>query len=79
MTEGSILDAALRVIDVRGVSGLKMRVLANELQVSAPTIYQHFANREAILDAVFERVAEQIVSSAPREGSWKERARTLVP
>lgn len=49
-----ILDCALEIIDVDGLEALSTRRLAKELGVKSASLYNHFANKEAILRAVAE-------------------------
>lgn len=50
-----IVAAALDVVDDVGVQGLTLRGLARTIGVSAPALYAHFADIDAILLAVSER------------------------
>ncbi len=50
-----IVAAALDAVDGGGVRGLTLRGLARSIGVSAPAIYAHFADVDAILLAVSER------------------------
>ena len=51
-----VVATALDVIDDSGVQGLTLRGLARTVGVSAPAIYAHFADIDAILLSVAERV-----------------------
>ena len=55
-----IVAAALDVVDGPGVSALSLRGLAREIGVSAPAIYAHFANVDAILLAAAEQVFDDL-------------------
>jgi AcrR family transcriptional regulator len=58
LSEESILDAALELIDKTG--GLTMAALAAQLGSTASSIYHHFRGRQAIIEALRERIGEQI-------------------
>ena len=45
----AVLDAARMMVSTEGTSGLSLRALAREVGVSHPAIYNHFADREALL------------------------------
>ena len=45
----SILNAAWRLVESDGWQSLTMRKIADAIEYSAPVIYDHFANKEAIL------------------------------
>jgi AcrR family transcriptional regulator len=78
LTAGKILDAALALVDEGGVENLTMRRLAERLDVSATAIYHYFDGRDALLQALMDRVCAQIVSTAPASGSWDERLRGML-
>jgi len=62
-----IADAALRIIETRGIAALTTSALAGELGVSSGAPFRHFANREEILEAVVRRVEELILATFPPE------------
>jgi TetR/AcrR family tetracycline transcriptional repressor len=45
-----VVRAALRLLDEAGLDGLTLRRLAAELDVKAPALYWHFANKQDLLD-----------------------------
>ena len=47
----SIVDEAIALIREKNVESLSMRALATRLQVTAPALYAHFANRDSLLRA----------------------------
>jgi len=57
-TQKSILDAALDLFAERGFFGTSMRELARAVGVRESAIYHHFANKEALLDALMTEVGE---------------------
>jgi len=48
----SILDAARELFVTRGIDAVSMREIAKKINYSATTLYNHFADKEAILQAV---------------------------
>ncbi|MBO3750072.1 TetR/AcrR family transcriptional regulator C-terminal domain-containing protein [Streptosporangiaceae bacterium NEAU-GS5] len=52
LEKGTIVAAALRLLNEVGLDGLTLRRLATELGVQAPALYWHFANKQALLDAM---------------------------
>jgi AcrR family transcriptional regulator len=57
----ALLDQALRMIAERGGPHFSLRELAGEVGATHPSVYRHFADRSALLDALsaagFERLA----------------------
>lgn len=48
-TKASILEAAYKIVKEEGWQALSMRKIADEIEYTAPIIYEYFANKEAIL------------------------------
>lgn len=65
-----IRDAALELIDTEGLAALSMRNLAGRLGVQAASLYSHFPNKDAVLDAVANLLTRQVDTSGFAE-SWQ--------
>ena len=48
-TRVSILDASYKIVKEEGWQALSMRKIADEIEYTAPIIYEYFSNKEAIL------------------------------
>jgi AcrR family transcriptional regulator len=64
-----IIDAAITLIDqANDAAALTLRGIARQAQISAPSIYRHFADLDAVITAVlarsFEQLTEAIASAA---------------
>ncbi|WP_211265467.1 TetR/AcrR family transcriptional regulator [Actinacidiphila oryziradicis] len=55
-----IVSAALALVDAEGLQSVSTRRLAAELGVSGPSLYNHFATKDEILDAVADTVVAQV-------------------
>ena len=55
-----IVGAALALVDTEGLAALSTRRLAAELGVSGPSLYNHFATKDALLDAVVDHVVGEV-------------------
>jgi AcrR family transcriptional regulator len=66
-----LLDQALVVLRERGLDALSLRELAREAGVSHAAPRKHFADREALLDAIaergFVRLAKQLREAAAKQ------------
>jgi AcrR family transcriptional regulator len=69
-----ILDAAIALADDAGLEVLSMRRLGQALGVEAMSLYNHVANKDAILDGMVARVLAQVELPAPG-GDWEEQLR----
>lgn len=65
-TVGVILDAAIRVLDREGLDALTTSRVAEVAGVSVGTLYQYFAHREAIIDALQDRELERAAAMLER-------------
>lgn len=55
-----IVAAALDLVDAEGLAALSTRRLAAVLGVSGPSLYNHFATKEQLLDAVVDEVVGEV-------------------
>lgn len=60
LSRDKIVAAALALVDAEGLAALSTRRLAAELGVSGPSLYNHFATKDAILDAVADTVIAKV-------------------
>ncbi len=70
LTRGRIIECALGIIDADGLDALSTRRLATELNVQAPSLYNHFATKEEILDAVADVLFAEIDLSMLGRDPW---------
>jgi len=68
-----IVDAALRLLDREGAGAFSMRRLAEELGVGAGAVYWHVANKEQLLQLVFDRVIGELPMPEPEPERWREQ------
>lgn len=57
-----ILQATTRLIDGAGAETVTLRAVAREAGISAPSIYDHFADRDQILAAALQRFAAELTA-----------------
>ncbi len=77
----AILEAALRLFVTRGYYGTAVPEVAREAKVAAGTIYHHFKNKEALVNALFRKwklaVAERIYTDFPADAEPREQFRLI--
>jgi len=71
----AIVDAALRVLDREGSTGLSMRRVADELGTGPASLYWHVANKDALVDLIIDRVAGEVPLPEPDPDRWQEQLR----
>jgi len=77
LTRQRIVSLALDIIDEDGLEALNMRRLAAAADVRPMSLYHHFPNKQAILDAVGEAIAAAALGASPPDPRWRSRVRQL--
>jgi AcrR family transcriptional regulator len=62
-TKAEILDAAWSLVREKGLAALALRDLAARVGMRAPSLYQYFASKHAIYDAMFAQGAQAVLDS----------------
>lgn len=73
ISRSATVRAALSIIDDEGLDALSLPRLAREMNVRAPSLYHHFADKNEILAAVSQEIVRKTVF--PRKsptGDWAE-------
>ncbi|MFD5560043.1 TetR/AcrR family transcriptional regulator [Kitasatospora griseola] len=60
LSRDRIVAAALALVDTEGLPALSTRRLAAGLSVSGPSLYNHFATKDELLDAVVDSVMGEV-------------------
>ena len=61
------IRAAIDFVDVRGIAGLTMRALGEELGVDPSAVYKYFPSKEALLDALLNEIIRPVAELEFRE------------
>jgi AcrR family transcriptional regulator len=78
LTRARVVEAALALVEREGLEALTMRRLGRELGVEGMALYTHVRDKADLLDAVAERVLEDLEVPAGRAAPWPERVRRGV-
>jgi AcrR family transcriptional regulator len=79
LSREAVVEAAMRVLRARGIDGVTMRAVAAELDTGAASLYVYFANRKALLDAMFDAVIATIdVSDVPDPERWRDQLTSVL-
>ena len=77
LSRDRVLDAAIALADERGLESVSMRALAQDLNAGAMSLYNHVANRQDLLDAMVDRVIDEI--ELPEDApDWEAAVRTCA-
>lgn len=71
LSQGVIVETALRLVSSEGVDAVTMRRVAQELDTGPASLYVYVSNRRHLLDLVLDQVMAEI--TVPGEGTWRER------
>lgn len=74
LTVERIVEEAMALADDVGLAGLSMRALGRRLGVEGMAVYHHVENKEALLDALVDRVFDEM--DVPEGEDWKAGLRT---
>jgi AcrR family transcriptional regulator len=72
LSRDRIVEVATEIIDAEGLDALSTRRLAQELGVKAPSLYNHFATKEDIVDAVGDAIVATVDLSMLGRDPWPE-------
>jgi AcrR family transcriptional regulator len=70
-----VVKAALQVLEADGGEALTMRRVADQIGVSASSLYGYVANKEELVQLVLDKLFEEI--EVPPTGSWQETLKEL--
>ena len=74
LSRDRILPAGLALADADGLDAVSMRRVAGELGVQAMSLYNHVANKDALLDGMLEHVLAEATLPVPG-GDWEAELR----
>ncbi len=72
LTAGQVVAAARALIEQAGVESLTRRGLAEQLGVAPNSIYSHFADKSALVDAVLDDLLADIATPLDPAGPWQD-------
>lgn len=73
-----VIAAALKLLDEAGMEGLTMRKLAEALKIQAPSLYWHFANKDALLEGMADALMHSVATSNPPDEPWDAQLRRIA-
>ncbi|MDF5752348.1 TetR/AcrR family transcriptional regulator C-terminal domain-containing protein [Spongiactinospora sp. TRM90649] len=78
LSQDAIVDAGLRVLDAEGLDALSMRRVAQELGTGPASLYAHVANKDELLDLLYDRVLGEVETPEADPERWLEQMRELA-
>ncbi|GAA4991008.1 AcrR family transcriptional regulator [Nonomuraea thailandensis] len=77
-TREEIVRAAVELLNEEGLSGLSMRKLGAKLSAGATSLYWYVANKDELLELVYDEVWGEMMVPDPDEVGWREAASVLA-
>lgn len=83
-TREQIVSAAVALLDSEGAEALSTRRIARELGIQGPTLYHYFASKDTLVDAVAQRIVDEIWAGVDEQlatvepGDWEGVLRGYV-
>ena len=71
LSRRGIAEAALALVDEEGIEALSTRRLARRLGVEGPSLYNHVASRDDLLDEITALIVEEIDVTALDAADWR--------
>lgn len=76
-TESAILEGTKNLIALHGISNISMIEIADASEVSRATLYNHYRDKNAVLNALITAEVERLVELASRAGTPADALETL--
>lgn len=76
LTRQGVIDGAWAVLADRGLDALSMRALARQLGVEAPSLYHVIPSKQALIDALFDGLADR-AAPVPPGLTWDQHLAAL--
>jgi len=73
LTRSAVVEAALAIADAEGLEGVSMRRIAGALGVAPMGLYRYFANKDALLGALYDAALGGYDPRAHARGDWRAR------
>ena len=72
LTRDLIVAEAIDLLNREGLDGVSLRKLAARLNIKAPSLYWHFADKATLLSAMLEKIFDRCLDSVPSETQWQQ-------
>jgi AcrR family transcriptional regulator len=74
----TIVDVALELVDAEGLEGLSMRRVAERLETGPASLYAHVANKDELMELVYDRVLAEVHVPEPDKRRWEEQLKDAL-
>lgn len=78
ITKEAAIAAAIELVDREGLDGLSVQAVARAMNVTAPSLYYHFKDKDELLQLVARALLREIGDQSRGETDWEEHAIELA-
>ncbi|MEU7904017.1 TetR/AcrR family transcriptional regulator [Actinoplanes sp. NPDC049118] len=78
LTQDQIVDAGLRIVMVEGIEAVSMRRIAAVFDTGASSLYAHVANKDELLQLMFDRICAEVEVPEPEPVRWREQIKEMA-
>jgi AcrR family transcriptional regulator len=79
LSREAVVDAGLNVLRRAGIDAVTMRAVAAELDTGPASLYVYVANRDELLNQMFDAVAAEVdLGPEPDPAGWREQVEALL-
>jgi AcrR family transcriptional regulator len=78
LARAEIVQAALRILRAEGIDAVSMRRVAAEFETGPSSLYAHVANKDELLQLMFDEMCGTIAVPVPDPARWQEQIKDLA-
>ncbi len=78
ITKEAAITAAIDLVDREGLDGLSVQAVARVMNVTAPSLYYHFKDKDELLQLVARALLREVGQQSHETTDWEERAVELA-
>ncbi|MET8147286.1 TetR/AcrR family transcriptional regulator [Actinoplanes sp. NPDC049668] len=78
LSQDQIVDAGLRIVMAEGIDAVSMRRVAAAFDTGASSLYAHVANKEELLQLMFDRICGEVHTPEPEPARWQEQIKEMA-
>ena len=78
LTRVQIVQAALRIVQAEGIDAVSMRRVAGEFATGPSSLYAHVANKDELLQLMFDEMCRLVPLPVPDPAKWKEQLKEVA-
>jgi len=78
LSRDRIIAAAIGILDADGLDAVSTRRVAEALQTGSASLYAHIANRDELVELMYDRIAADIEVPDPDPDCWQDQLRAYA-